>query len=146
MAEFYLRAGDIEGARNTYEQALKSLDSVKEFSLIFAGYTQLEEEIVNICADDSDEAEKAISRLEKLLERREVLLSDVKLKHSDFIFWTGQQDLFKQIPGSFQLFRSIFFDKCIQITNPNIVNMRPSEFINALFINSKRLFSHFVFL
>ena len=82
MAEFYLRAGDIEGARNTYEQALKSLDSVKEFSLIFAAYTQLEEEIVNICADDSDEAEKAISRLEKLLERREVLLSDVKLKEN----------------------------------------------------------------
>ena len=97
VAEFYLRAGDIEGARNTYEQALKSLDSVKEFSLIFAAYTQLEEEIVNICADDSDEAEKAISRLEKLLERREVLLSDVKLKENpnDVQEWIDRAELFK---------------------------------------------------
>ena len=95
-AEFYLRQGDIEAARNTYEQALKKIENVKEFSIIFAAYTQLEEEILKINMDDAELAEEAMGRLEELLNRRELLLSDVKLRENpnDIGEWLRRTELF----------------------------------------------------
>jgi pre-mRNA-splicing factor SYF1 len=95
VAEFYLRLGDIENARKTYEDAFKSLNSVKEFSIIFAAYTQLEEELASL--DDPDTAEEAMSRLEELLNRRELLLSDIKLRENpnDVQEWISRSELFQ---------------------------------------------------
>lgn len=98
VAEFYLRQGDIEAARRTYEQALKKLDNVEEFSLIFAAYCQLEEELVKMNLDSEELAEEAMEKLEKLLERRDLLLSDVKLRENpnDVDEWVKRTELFEK--------------------------------------------------
>ena len=97
VAEFYLRQGDIDAARGTYEQALKKLESVQEFSMIFAAYTQLEEEIMKMNLEDPRLAEEAMDRLEELLERREILMSDVKLRENpnDVEEWVRRAELFE---------------------------------------------------
>lgn len=97
VAEFYLRLGDFDEARKTYEAALRTVDSVKDFSLIFAAYTELEEQMLKVFMDDEELAEQAVSRLEQLLARREELLSDVRLRENpnDVYEWLSRVNIYK---------------------------------------------------
>lgn len=97
VAHFYMRLGDIDNARGTFESALKDVETIAEFGKIFASYCQLEEEIIAACTDDEQIAEEAMNRLQGLLERREVLLSDVKLRANpnDVYEWERRAKLFE---------------------------------------------------
>ena len=81
LAEFYIRNGDIESARATYEKALAEVDSVKHFSVIFAAYTEFEEQVIKAFMDQApDMATSAAERLESLLARQAELISDVQIR------------------------------------------------------------------
>jgi pre-mRNA-splicing factor SYF1 len=98
LAEFYIRSGDLDNARATYEKALNELDSVKHFTVIFAAYAELEEQVLQSVLTNPDAAESAISRLETLLTRREELLSDVKLRENpnDVEEWLKRVSLYPE--------------------------------------------------
>eukprot|EP00588_Corethron_pennatum_P002261 CAMPEP_0194288800 /NCGR_PEP_ID=MMETSP0169-20130528/37633_1 /TAXON_ID=218684 /ORGANISM="Corethron pennatum, Strain L29A3" /LENGTH=1129 /DNA_ID=CAMNT_0039035901 /DNA_START=10 /DNA_END=3399 /DNA_ORIENTATION=- len=46
LAAFHVRAGEFEAARSVYEEALEGADTVRDFSLVYDGYTKFEEGVV----------------------------------------------------------------------------------------------------
>mmetsp|Transcript_22607 Transcript_22607/g.22358 ORF Transcript_22607/g.22358 Transcript_22607/m.22358 type:complete len:172 (+) Transcript_22607:592-1107(+) len=85
LAEFYIRRGEIEEARRVYKNALADVKNVRDFGVVFAAYSQLEEELVNLYASEGypqDLIDSEMKILEELLDSREFLLSDVKIKET----------------------------------------------------------------
>ncbi|CAK0786535.1 hypothetical protein CVIRNUC_009748 [Coccomyxa viridis] len=110
LADYYIRQGQYESARDVYEEGLTTVVTVRDFSLIFDTLTQFEEALVqhrlSQAADDEDEPEVAdangpgddgedfllkddendidlrLARLEHLMERRPILLSSVMLRQN----------------------------------------------------------------
>ncbi|CAG9315108.1 unnamed protein product [Blepharisma stoltei] len=85
LAEFYIRRGEIEEARRVYKKALADVKSVRDFGVVFAAYSQLEEELLNLYVSEGypqDVIDSEMKILEELLDSREFLLSDVKIKET----------------------------------------------------------------
>ena len=51
LSDYFIRLGQFERARETLEKALNSIDSAKEFGLIFNAYCKFEEEMINALAN-----------------------------------------------------------------------------------------------
>ena len=63
LADYYIRQGEFEMARSIYEEALGSVSRVRDFSILFDAYVQLEEGVVEAMMeleenDDNDEQEQ----------------------------------------------------------------------------------------
>lgn len=83
LAEMYIRLGDIDKAREVYEEGMNNVTSARDFGVIYAAYTQFEEELLNeVMEEDPEEAEDSMKRLESLADRRELLLSNVRLREN----------------------------------------------------------------
>ncbi|KAG2453740.1 hypothetical protein HYH02_001951 [Chlamydomonas schloesseri] len=108
LADYYIRRGMFEKARDVYEEGLCSVITVHDFSLIYDAYTQFEESLLSasmeqLAGDDDDEEAKAkdgddgtdfllkddgndvdlrLARLEHLMNRRPELLSSVILRQN----------------------------------------------------------------
>jgi pre-mRNA-splicing factor SYF1 len=75
LADYYVRQGEFEMARSIYEEALERVSRVRDFSILFDAYVQLEEGVVEAMMeleeeeeeeDDDDDGEK-----EKLQEQED---------------------------------------------------------------------------
>ena len=99
LAEYYTRLGQFERVRDVYEEAVRSVVTVHDFSTVFDAYAQLEESVLSAkmqMVDDDDEdddddddlyeegndVELRLARLEHLMERRPILLSSVLLRQN----------------------------------------------------------------
>ena len=107
LAKYFVQLGDFDMARSVYEEAMESVSKVRDFSIIFDAYIQLEEGILEsmvhmeggpeteaeeLPQDDmaillgrarrSVDLEWALSRAEHLTERRPLLLNRVLLKQN----------------------------------------------------------------
>lgn len=104
LSDYYIRLGQFEKARDVYEEALRSVSTVRDFTIIFDAYMKVEESIVTakirmlheygeeeLATDEELQAEKAeeeaevalrLSRIEYLLERRPLLLNAVVLRQN----------------------------------------------------------------
>lgn len=51
LSDYFIRLGQFERARETLEKALNSIDSSKDFGLIFNAYCKFEEEMINALAN-----------------------------------------------------------------------------------------------
>ena len=64
LADYYIRRGLFEKARDVYEEGLEATNTVRDFSLIFDAYTQFEESVISAkmeaqaAEDDDDEDEE----------------------------------------------------------------------------------------
>ncbi len=85
LADYYIRRGLFEKARDIYEEGLESVMTVRDFSLIFDAYAAFEEHVLSSKMEndeDDDEIELRLARLEHLMERRPILLSSVMLRQN----------------------------------------------------------------
>ena len=84
LADYYIRAGHFERARDIYEEAMDSVLTVRDFTQVFDAYAQFEETVAGEELDnaDEDEAELRLARLEYLMERRPLLLNSVVLRQN----------------------------------------------------------------
>eukprot|EP00818_Percolomonas_sp_WS_P010616 CAMPEP_0117453050 /NCGR_PEP_ID=MMETSP0759-20121206/9991_1 /TAXON_ID=63605 /ORGANISM="Percolomonas cosmopolitus, Strain WS" /LENGTH=652 /DNA_ID=CAMNT_0005246005 /DNA_START=405 /DNA_END=2359 /DNA_ORIENTATION=+ len=110
LAMYYINVGLFEKARDIYEEGIQSVGTVRDFTTIFEAYTRAEDEIVNavMTADDGDMDNEDIddimhiqlSRLERLIERRSVLLNAVKLRQNpnNVPEWHNRVQLFSDNP------------------------------------------------
>ena len=62
LADYYIRRGLFEKARDVYEEGLEATNTVRDFSLIFDAYTQFEESVISAkmeaqAAEDDDDDE-----------------------------------------------------------------------------------------
>lgn len=93
LADYYVRSGLFERARDIYEEAVQTVTTVRDFTQVFDAYAQFEElslsrrmEEVSKKAkpteDDDIELELRLARFENLMERRLLLLNSVLLRQN----------------------------------------------------------------
>eukprot|EP00898_Chlorokybus_atmophyticus_P007007 jgi/Chlat1/7307/Chrsp58S06932 len=100
LADFYIRRGLFEKARDVYEEGLTTVVTVRDFSLIFDAYAQFEESIISAkmesAAEEADadhegeeewttettDLDLRLARLEHLMDRRPELVSSVMLRQN----------------------------------------------------------------
>ncbi|VDD85968.1 unnamed protein product [Enterobius vermicularis] len=104
LAEYYIRAGRFEKARDVYEEAIVTVKTVRDFTQVFDAYSRFSERAT--CAkmdmiekEGSDEESRLELELlfEYLLERRPLLLSSVLLRQNPHNAheWLNRVELFK---------------------------------------------------
>lgn len=95
LAEFYIRRSDFTQARAVLEHAISSVTVARDFAIAFDAYTKLEESLVEVLASRLEkqrgkmqekqlerEVAMQLTRLEYLVDRRPMLLSDVQLRQN----------------------------------------------------------------
>ncbi|KAL6771434.1 XAB2 [Auxenochlorella protothecoides x Auxenochlorella symbiontica] len=106
LADYYIRRGLFERARDVYEEGLASVVTVRDFSLVFDALTQFEESLISAKLEQEGEGEEEedpaaagdgddflltdtgadldlrLARLEALMQRRPELLSSVVLRQN----------------------------------------------------------------
>ncbi|CAG2162641.1 unnamed protein product [Oppiella nova] len=89
LAEYHIRSGLFDKARDVYEEAVLSVMTIKDFSQVFDAYAQSEEQLIKAKMDsesvtDEDDAdlELRLARYEELIERRPLLLNSVALRQN----------------------------------------------------------------
>ncbi|TPX34862.1 hypothetical protein SmJEL517_g02635 [Synchytrium microbalum] len=84
LARWWILKGEIEKARDVYEEALSKIMTVADFSMIYQAYAEFEEYLVSNDIEEADdlEAEIRLARLERLVRRRPFLVNDVLLRQN----------------------------------------------------------------
>ncbi|KAK1596247.1 pre-mRNA-splicing factor SYF1 [Colletotrichum navitas] len=96
LATYWIRRGSFERARDVFEEAITTVMTVRDFTLVFDSYTEFEESIIGALMEvASDRADKGITdeeadfeldirmmRFEQLMDRRPFLLNDVVLRQN----------------------------------------------------------------
>jgi pre-mRNA-splicing factor SYF1 len=119
LADYYIRLGQFERARDVYEEAIESVVTVRDFSLAFDAFAQFEESMLTakmemVEEEEAEEGEKddddldvdgndvdmRLARLEHLMDRRPVLLSSVLLRQNPHNCneWLKRVKLFESDP------------------------------------------------
>lgn len=130
LAEFYIRLGLFEKARDVYEQALASVSTVRDFTLIFDAYVKVEESILTAkmryvqnlddsdpdIADETDEINLRLARIEYLMEARPLLLNSVLLRQTpnSIALWRKRVKLLSDNPQKVLL----TFAEAVKIVDP----------------------------
>eukprot|EP00019_Armaparvus_languidus_P013574 CAMPEP_0168582686 /NCGR_PEP_ID=MMETSP0420-20121227/2122_1 /TAXON_ID=498008 /ORGANISM="Pessonella sp." /LENGTH=341 /DNA_ID=CAMNT_0008617205 /DNA_START=127 /DNA_END=1149 /DNA_ORIENTATION=+ len=87
LADYAIRLGNFEKARDVFEEALVSVMTVRDFSQIWDAYTRFEDELIAAqmeSGNDADEGtfELRLARYEALIERQPFLLNSVLLRQN----------------------------------------------------------------
>ena len=83
LADFYIRMGMFGRAIEVYEEALSTLSTVSDFSLVFNSYQNFLDLVVKLKMESSQNTyEMDLERLELLIERRPELVSSVLLRQN----------------------------------------------------------------
>lgn len=94
LATYYINKGDMEHAKDVFEEGMTSSMTVRDFSLIFDSYTEMEEVGLSRLVENADskmdvEIDRLMASFEQLMKRRTFLVSDVLLRQNpnDVIEW-----------------------------------------------------------
>jgi len=115
LADYFIRLGHFEKARDVYEEAMDTVMTARDFSMIFDAFSQFEESMITAKMemdedeDSSDdepeegddvELDLRLARLENLMDRRPELMSSVKLRQNpnDVHEWRKRVKLFEKDP------------------------------------------------
>lgn len=93
LADYYVRSGLFDRARDIYEEAIQTVTTVRDFTQVFDEYAQFEEVSLskrmeniannqNVSEEEDIEIELRLSRFEYLMERRLLLLNSVLLRQN----------------------------------------------------------------
>jgi len=104
LADYYIRSGLFERARDIYEEAIQTVNTVRDFTHIFDAYAQFEElALSKMMEQEMDENDTAtldlyMARYEDLIDRRPLLLNSVLLRQNphNVSEWQNRVELYKQ--------------------------------------------------
>lgn len=105
LGDHFIRLGQFEKARDVYEEAMATVSTVHDFSLIFDAYAKFLESLVTAHMERESTAPGAqvetdllMARLEDLLARRPELVSSVKLRQNPHNVheWLKRVQLYKE--------------------------------------------------
>lgn len=93
LADYYIRGGHFEKARDIYEEAVQTVVTVRDFTQVFDAFAQFEESVISVkmeataaqggpTEEDDLDLELRLARLEDLMERRPLLLNSVLLRQN----------------------------------------------------------------
>jgi len=113
LGNYYVRLASFDRARDIFEEGITQVMSIRDFSIIWEGYSQFERGLVmnkmndleereeqGDAVDDQDDLDFTMARYEDLLNRKEVLQSDVLLRQNPHNVheWHKRIALFEQDP------------------------------------------------
>merc|ERR1712226_975087 len=110
LADYYIRAGLFERARDTYEESIQTVTTVRDFTHVFDAYAQFEELSLAKRMEEFGDAELSkeesltldlyMARFEDLIERRPLLLNSVLLRQNPHNVgeWQKRVELLKEKP------------------------------------------------
>lgn len=94
LASHYVRMGLLAKARDIYEEAVSSVSTIRDLAVVYEAYAAFEEAVVAQLLQEQQQASPeaaaaaakdidfAIARLERLTERRPLLISSCKLRQN----------------------------------------------------------------
>jgi pentatricopeptide repeat protein len=103
LADYYIRLGQFEKARDVYEEAINSVVTVRDFTIVFDAYVKVEESVLTTKirflqenqdegpesgdaegedAADMDDINMRLARVEYLMDKRPLLLNSVVLRQN----------------------------------------------------------------
>nr|XP_033771915.1 pre-mRNA-splicing factor SYF1 isoform X2 [Geotrypetes seraphini] len=92
LADYYIRSGHFEKARDVYEEAIQTVMTVRDFTQVFDSYAQFEESMIAAKMETTSELGKEeeddvdlelrLARFEQLINRRPLLLNSVLLRQN----------------------------------------------------------------
>uniref|UniRef100_A0A2K5LMZ5 Pre-mRNA-splicing factor SYF1 n=1 Tax=Cercocebus atys TaxID=9531 RepID=A0A2K5LMZ5_CERAT len=92
LADYYIRSGHFEKARDVYEEAIRTVMTVRDFTQVFDSYAQFEESMIaakmetasELGREEEDDVdlELRLARFEQLISRRPLLLNSVLLRQN----------------------------------------------------------------
>ncbi|RKP12695.1 hypothetical protein BJ684DRAFT_20781, partial [Piptocephalis cylindrospora] len=125
LAQYWVRLGFLDRARDTYEEGISHVTTVRDFTLIFDAYAAFEESILSsymehLQDNQSDEdvgVDWRMARFSRLLDRRPFLVSDVRLRKNphDATEWLSRVNLH---PEDAHSAREAEFTNAIQTIQP----------------------------
>jgi pre-mRNA-splicing factor SYF1 len=85
LGDYYIRRGSFSLARDVYAEALDTVKTVRDFSLVYDASAQFEESIISAKMGEEDAADDLdfdLARLEHLVSQRPLLLNSVVLRQN----------------------------------------------------------------
>ncbi|XP_018022210.1 pre-mRNA-splicing factor SYF1 isoform X2 [Hyalella azteca] len=108
LAQYYIKSALFERARDVYEEAMRSVMTVRDFTQVFDAYAQFEELLLSKQMEDAklddqlqqDDFNLRLARYEDLIERRALLLNSVMLRQNphNVIEWQKRVSLYASKP------------------------------------------------
>merc|ERR1719412_393743 len=113
LADYYIRAGLFERARDVYEESIQTVTTVRDFTHVFDAYAQFEELSLSKKMEEMQESEETpseeeelvvdlfMARFEDLMERRPLLLNSVLLRQNphNVVEWLKRVELLEGKPN-----------------------------------------------
>ena len=148
LADFYIRRGRFEQARDVYEEGMVSVVTVRDFSVVFDAYAQFEESLLSakleaaaelpppaeedddgsaatqfLLHDTGDDVDLRLARLEHLMHRRPELLSSCMLRQNphNVAEWLKRVGLFEGDPTR----QVLTFSEAVKTVSPEQATGRP---------------------
>jgi pre-mRNA-splicing factor SYF1 len=126
MAMFYIKSGKFEKARDVFSEALSKVLTLRDFSQVFEAYVEFEESLIerlmeNGTADDA-EVDLRMLRLEKLLERRSLMVNEVMLRQNPHNVneWLNRIELFLKVD-------SVSHEEIVQVFSDAVEAINPKK-------------------
>ncbi|XP_011502536.1 PREDICTED: pre-mRNA-splicing factor SYF1 [Ceratosolen solmsi marchali] len=127
LADYYVRSGLFERARDIYEESIQTVTTVRDFSQVFDAYAQFEElslkkrieEASEVPIEDDDiDLELRLARFENLMERRLLLLNSVSLRQNphNVLDWHKRVELYQGQPH--EIINT--YTEAVQIVQPHL--------------------------
>jgi pre-mRNA-splicing factor SYF1 len=90
LARWWILQGKFERARDVFEEGIRTVNTVKDFTMIFDAYAKMEETVLSDAMTkvgqegefDETDVDLRLARFERLLTRRPFLVSDVILRQN----------------------------------------------------------------
>ena len=104
LADYYIRLGQFEQAREIYEEAINTVRTVRDFTIVFDAYVKVEESILSARMQEEEEEdfddaeiEMRLARLEFIMDKRPLQLNSVMLRQNphNVFEWQKRIKLFK---------------------------------------------------
>ncbi|KAK3088543.1 hypothetical protein FSP39_020393 [Pinctada imbricata] len=133
MADYYVRGGHFDRARDIYEEAIQTVITVRDFTQVFDAYAQCEKNLISAkmetveelgpSEEDDLDIELRLARLEDLMDRRPLLLNSVLLRQNPHNVheWHKRVKLFEGKP------REIIntYTEAVQTVDPKLASGKP---------------------
>ena len=102
LADCHIRLGDFSPRAYHLRRGMNAVKTILDFSLVFDAYVEFEDAVTSAMmnAEKDEDADAGLKRIEKLMDRREVLLNNVKLRQNSNIVatWMERIEIFKSNP------------------------------------------------
>jgi pre-mRNA-splicing factor SYF1 len=139
LAEYYIRLGNFEKARDIFEEGIHTVMTVRDFTQIWDAYTRFEDSIIEAqmqSADDEEDLdfELRIARYENLINQRPLLLSSVLLRQNPHNVneWHKRVKLFPDDPVQ----AAKVYAEAVKTVDPKLATGKP----HTLWVGYARLY------